>query len=49
MKQVPVGVSARHIHFSQEHIDILFGQGYELTELKPCHSQVNLQPRKRWP
>ncbi|MNW52979.1 Phosphate propanoyltransferase [compost metagenome] len=34
-KTVPVGVSARHIHLTQEHIEALFGKGYQLTEFKP--------------
>ncbi|MBD0380274.1 phosphate propanoyltransferase [Paenibacillus sedimenti] len=34
MKTVPVGVSARHIHLSAAHIEILFGKGYQLTSLK---------------
>jgi putative phosphotransacetylase len=32
--QVPVGVSARHIHLEREHIDALFGPGYQLTPKK---------------
>lgn len=35
MKLVPVGVSARHIHLSQEHVEVLFGEGAQLTEMKP--------------
>jgi putative phosphotransacetylase len=35
MFEVPIGVSARHIHLAPEHIDTLFGKGYELQSLKP--------------
>ena len=31
MAQVLIETSARHVHLSKEHIDILFGAGHELT------------------
>lgn len=31
---VPVGVSARHVHLTQEHVEILFGKDYTLTKKK---------------
>jgi putative phosphotransacetylase len=31
---VPVGVSARHVHLTQEHVETLFGKGYQLTKKK---------------
>jgi len=33
-KKILVEVSARHCHLSREHLDILFGKGYELTVKK---------------
>ncbi|WP_438432523.1 phosphate propanoyltransferase [Gorillibacterium sp. sgz500922] len=34
MKQVPVGVSARHIHVTQQDLETLFGPGAELHVMK---------------
>ncbi|PKK87870.1 MAG: propanediol utilization protein [Tenericutes bacterium HGW-Tenericutes-6] len=34
-KKVPVGISGRHVHVTREHLDILFGKDYALTEMKP--------------
>lgn len=54
-KPVLVEVSARHVHVSREHLDILFGKGYELTNKKDlsqpgqfaCEERVTIVgPRK---
>lgn len=37
---IPVAVSARHVHLSQEHVEVLFGKRYQLTK-KADLSQPN--------
>lgn len=46
---VPIGVSARHVHLTQEDVETLFGKGYELTKKKDlmggqfaCNEQVTI-------
>lgn len=51
---VPVSISARHLHLQQEHVDVLFGKGYQLTHFKDisqpgqyaCNEKVILQGPK---
>lgn len=32
---IPIAISARHVHLTQEVVEQLFGEGYQLTEYKP--------------
>ncbi|MDW5298592.1 MAG: phosphate propanoyltransferase [Sedimentibacter sp.] len=53
--KVTVGLSNKHVHLSKEHIDILFGEGHELTPIKDlsqpgqfaCDEKVDLVGPKR--
>jgi acetate kinase len=51
---LPIAVSARHIHLTQDAIDTLFGKGHQLTPYKPlsqpgqyaCEEQLTIQGPK---
>ncbi len=32
--RIPIGVSARHVHLTREHVEALFGKGYQLHKKK---------------
>jgi len=36
-QQIPVGVSARHAHVTQDHLEILYGAGHQLTVYAPLY------------
>jgi len=36
---VPIGISARHVHVTQEDLNILYGEGYQLTVKKDLLQQ----------
>jgi propanediol utilization protein len=38
---VVVNISARHVHLTQEHVDALFGPGYQLTEMKRLYQATD--------
>lgn len=37
INQVIINISARHVHLKREHLDILFGEGYQLNKLKDLY------------
>lgn len=53
--QLPIALSNKHIHLSQEHLVILFGEGYQLTKKKDlsqpgqyaCEEKVDIVGPKR--
>lgn len=43
---VPIGVSNRHVHLSQKHVEALFGPGYSLTVAKELAQVGNFAARE---
>lgn len=45
--QIPIGISARHVHLSRAVLDALFGPGYELQMLRPLSQAGQFAARER--
>ncbi|MDA1192034.1 MAG: phosphate propanoyltransferase [Candidatus Poribacteria bacterium] len=43
---IPVGVSARHAHVTQEHLEILYGRGHNLTVHAPLYQPGEFAARE---
>lgn len=37
--QVPIGISVRHVHLCQEHVEILFGEGHDLSSYQELYQK----------
>jgi acetate kinase len=56
VKPIPIAISARHVHLSQDDVDVLFGKGHQLTPRTPlsqpgqfaCVETVSLVGPKRY-
>lgn len=54
-RAIPIAISARHVHLTQESVEALFGKGHQLTPFRPlsqpgqfaCEEKVNLIGPKR--
>ncbi len=43
---VPVGISVRHIHVSQKDLDVLYGAGHQLTNLRDLYQEGEFAARE---
>lgn len=47
IKEIPIEVSARHIHLAQKDLDVLFGKGYELKKVKNLSQFPNFLTKEK--
>lgn len=45
--EVTIGISNRHVHLTKEHLEMLFGKGYELQELRKINQPGQFASKER--